>query len=57
MDMLASPFKRGDRDLIRVLNGRYDSGARASPGECAGSAFDIIRKEREGRNHGSDRLA
>ena len=50
-------FIANDRNVIRVLEGRYDSGARASPGESAGSVFDKIRKEREVRNHGSDRVA
>ena len=46
-----------DRNVIRVLEGRYDSGARASPGDSAGSVFDKIRTEREEGNHGSDRVA
>jgi hypothetical protein len=50
-------FVANDRNVIRVLEGRYDSGARASPGDSAGSVFDKIRKEREERNHGSDRVA
>ncbi len=50
-------FVANDQNVIRVLEGRYDSGARANPGDEAGSVFDKIRKEREERNHGSDRLA
>ena len=50
-------FVANDRNVTRVLEGRYDSGARASPGNGAGRVFDKIRKEREERNHGSDRVA
>ena len=50
-------FIANDRNVIRVLEGRYDSGAKASPGDSAGSVFDKIRKEREERDHGSDRVA
>ena len=50
-------FVANDRNVTRVLEGRYDSGARASPGNGAGSVFDKIRKEREERNHGPDRVA
>ena len=50
-------FIANDRNVIRVLEGRYDSGARASPGDSAGIVFDKIRKEREERDHGSDRVA
>ena len=46
-----------DRNVIRVLEGRYDTGARASPGNGGATVFDKIRKEREERNHGSDRVA
>jgi hypothetical protein len=31
-----------DRSVIRVLEGRYDSGARASPGDGAATVFDKI---------------
>jgi hypothetical protein len=50
-------FIANDRNVIRVLEGRYDSGARDSPGNGDGTVFDKIRKEREVRNHGSDRVA
>ena len=50
-------FVANDHNVIRVLEGRYDSGARASPGEGGATVFDRIRKEREGRKHGSDRVA
>jgi hypothetical protein len=46
-----------DRNVIRVLEGRYDTGARASPSNGAGTVFDKIRREREERTHGSDRVA
>ena len=46
-----------DRNVIRVLEGRYETGARASPGNGGATVFDKIRKEREERNHGSDRVA
>jgi hypothetical protein len=50
-------FIANDRNVIRVLEGRYDSGARASPDGGAETVFDKIRKEREERKHGSDRVA
>ena len=34
-----------DRNLIRVLEGRYDTGARASPGNAGATVFDKLRKE------------
>jgi hypothetical protein len=46
-----------DRNVIRVLEGRYDSGARAGPGNGGATVFARIRKEREESNHGSDRVA
>jgi hypothetical protein len=50
-------FVANDRNVIRILEGRYDAGARASPGDSARSVFDKIRKEREERDYGSDRVA
>lgn len=49
-------FIANDRNVIRVLEGRYDSPTRASPGGGV-TVFDKIRKEREERKHGSDRVA
>jgi hypothetical protein len=50
-------FIANDRHVIRVLEGRYDSATRASPGGGAETVFDKIRKEREEKKHGSDRVA
>jgi hypothetical protein len=50
-------FIANDRNVIRVLEGRYDSTARASPGGGAETVFDKIRKGQEERKHGSDRVA
>jgi replicative DNA helicase len=46
-----------DRNMIRGLEGRCDSGARAGPGNGGATVFDKIRKERQEINHGSDRVA
>jgi len=42
-------FIANDRHVIRVLEGRYDSATRASPGAGAKTVFDKIRKERRRR--------
>jgi hypothetical protein len=39
-----------DQNVIRVFEGRYDTGARASPGNSAATMFDKIQKEREERH-------
>jgi len=49
-------FVANDHNVIRVLEGRYDS-ARASPGGGAGTAFEKIRRERQEGRSGSDRVA
>ena len=49
-------FVANDHNVIRVLEGRYDS-ARASPGGGAGTAFEKIRRERQEGKNGSDRMA
>ena len=62
-----TPFLRGDRDcdwkadldcfiaddrnVIRVLEGRYDACARAGQGNSAATMFDKMQKERE-EKHG-----
>jgi hypothetical protein len=49
-------FVANDHNVIRVLEGRYDS-ARASPGGGTGTAFEKIRRERQEGKNGSDRVA
>jgi hypothetical protein len=46
-----------DRNVLRILEGRYDSGARASPASGGESVFEKIRRERQEGKHGSDRVA
>ena len=50
-------FVANDRNVIRVLEGRYDSTTRASPSHGMATVFDKIRKEREKRKNGSDCMA
>jgi hypothetical protein len=50
-------FYANDQNVIKVLEGRHDSGGRADPGKAGGAVFDIIRREREEGKHGSDRVA
>jgi len=40
-------FIANDRNVIRVLEGRYDTCARAGPGNSVATTFDKIQKERE----------
>jgi hypothetical protein len=49
-------FIANNCNVIQVLEGRYDSTAKPSPGGGPGTVFDKIRKEREERKHGSDRV-
>jgi hypothetical protein len=46
-----------DRNVVRVLEGRYDAPARADPAGKVASVFDRIRREREGGSDGSDLVA
>ena len=50
-------FIANDQNVIKVLEGRYDSGGRADPRKAGGTVFDRIRRERQEGKDGSDRVA
>lgn len=50
-------FIANDQNVVKVLEGRYDSGARTDPGKVGGTVFDRIRREREEGKDGSDCVA
>jgi hypothetical protein len=47
-----------DRNVVKVLEGKYDQNERAGPGNNGVSVFEKLRREQqEGGKHGSDRVA
>ena len=50
-------FIANDRNVVKVLEGKYDTHSRAGPGSDRGSVFQKLRQNEKGGNHGSDRVA
>jgi hypothetical protein len=51
-------FISNDRNVVKVLEGKYDHSQRADPRNNGISVFEKLRREQqEGGNHGSDRVA
>jgi hypothetical protein len=51
-------FIANDRNVVKVLEGKYDHCERAGPGNTGVSVFEKLRREQqEGGKHGSDRVA
>jgi hypothetical protein len=47
-----------DRNVVKVLEGKYDHHERAGPGSSEVSVFEKLRREQQGgEKHGSDRVA
>ena len=50
-------FIANDRNVVKVLEGKYDNHSRAGPGADHVSVFQKLRGKQEGGDHGSDRVA
>lgn len=51
-------FISNDRNVVKVLEGKYDHNERAGPSNTGVSVFEKLRREQqEGGKHGSDRVA
>jgi hypothetical protein len=51
-------FISNDRNVVKVMEGKYDQNERASPGNNSVNVFEKLRREQqEGGKHGSDRVA